>query len=70
MGQVQGALAMAGKDDRPILLHLGDKIVKGEQDIAIGGIQRHLAFGLVGQKCANCRLSVARCPDFASRSKG
>ena len=64
VGQVQCTLAVTCEDDGPVFLDLGDKIIKGEEDIAIRSVKRHLAFRLVSQEGSNRGLSVTRCPDF------
>ena len=64
---MQAALAVSGQYDRLVTRNFGNKIIKGGQDILIGGVQRLLAFGLAGQERAQCRLAIAGRPDIADR---
>ena len=59
---MQRALAVAGKDDRPVA-RLVQEFLEGRGDVAIGKVERLLCLRLAGQERAEGRLAVARRPD-------
>ncbi len=58
------ALAVPGEDDRPVA-GLDEELVEGEQNVAIGEIDRFRGLGLIGEEGAERGLAVTRRPDRA-----
>ena len=61
---MQRALAVPGKDDRPVA-GLLEELVERRRDVAIGEVERRLGILAVEQERAVRRLPVSRRPDLA-----
>ncbi len=63
-GQVCGALAVPGQDDRHVGRDARQEEVERLADVLIGGIECLVRRRIVGQESAEGRLAIFRCPDL------